>query len=243
VFQGLRPYVCTFKECPQASHLFKGRHEWYAHENEMHRREWYCNKCSEAFPSSANFRQHLETRHRHEKAQLDVMVDRGVRSIERDQKCVLCQEEHKPKQLRNHLGRHMEQIALFVLSGADDQDEEGGDEPDSDEDDDAETNLPSTANIPSKDVKRKPPSLGKRFLSTTQTYLKAGTGINFYDSKGLAPLHKAARTGDVKWANMLLDSGADISLETNDSSGVTALTLAPRTSMKALSDYCLRRMI
>ncbi|KAI5801072.1 hypothetical protein FPQ18DRAFT_65659 [Pyronema domesticum] len=42
VFGDIRPYVCTYKECPQASHLFERRHDWFHHERDIHRREWIC---------------------------------------------------------------------------------------------------------------------------------------------------------------------------------------------------------
>jgi hypothetical protein len=120
VFQDLRPYVCTFKDCSQGSHLFKGRHEWFAHETEMHRREWFCSKCKKSFPSREKFRDHLTKKQKNlisdsKNRKLDVMMDRGARAIEEKQKCPLCQDQYTPKQLRSHLGRHLEQIALFIL--------------------------------------------------------------------------------------------------------------------------------
>jgi uncharacterized C2H2 Zn-finger protein len=119
VFQDLRPYFCTFRDCSQESHMYEGRHEWFAHESEMHRREWFCRKCKKAFPSSEDFREHLLKQHKHlmsdSKEHLEALIARGGRAIEEKQKCPLCREEHAPKQLRSHLGRHLEQISLFIL--------------------------------------------------------------------------------------------------------------------------------
>lgn len=59
VFQDLRPYVCTFKDCAEASKLFTSRHEWFSHEAGVHRLEWFCHVCSQTSPSAADFRNHL----------------------------------------------------------------------------------------------------------------------------------------------------------------------------------------
>jgi hypothetical protein len=144
VFQDLRPYVCTFKDCTQGAHLYEGRHEWFAHEREMHRREWFCSKCKKSFASKEKFRDHLTKKHKNlisdsKNYKLDVMIDRGARAIEEKQKCPLCQEKYAPKQLRSHLGRHLEQIALFILPESSEENEDSGSDPGSDDDyDDSE---------------------------------------------------------------------------------------------------------
>jgi hypothetical protein len=61
------------------------------------------------------------------------MVDQNERAIESEQLCPLCGEKFQPKHLQKHLGRHMEQIALFVVPGSfeeevDDNEDEGEDE-------------------------------------------------------------------------------------------------------------------
>jgi hypothetical protein len=64
VFRDIRPYVCTFKGCSQATHLFERRHDWFYHERDVHRREWVCSCCHRAktFGSKASFRTHLNKR-------------------------------------------------------------------------------------------------------------------------------------------------------------------------------------
>ncbi|KAI5816702.1 hypothetical protein BZA77DRAFT_311673 [Pyronema omphalodes] len=124
VFEDLRPYVCTFKDCTTASHLFSNRHDWFNHENDTHRREWFCNKCTEAFTSADNFRVHLKSNHAeiisHDQdpdQQLDIYIDRAERPIQSEQPCPLCDKKLNPRQLQSHLGRHMQQISLFSLPG------------------------------------------------------------------------------------------------------------------------------
>ncbi|KAF8244139.1 hypothetical protein K440DRAFT_25588 [Wilcoxina mikolae CBS 423.85] len=122
VYKDLRPYVCTFADCPRSDHLFDTRQEWFEHENVTHRREWFCNACKESYPQAAIFRHHIETKHQDEfiKSQLDVVVKRGERTAEPGQSCPLCEESNLSRRARafeKHVGRHMRQIALFVLPG------------------------------------------------------------------------------------------------------------------------------
>ncbi|KAF8252527.1 hypothetical protein K440DRAFT_536018, partial [Wilcoxina mikolae CBS 423.85] len=117
VTRDLRPYICTFSNCSRPNHLFGSRQEWFLHEVEHHRREWFCKLCSEAFPSRSGFEQHIDSRHPGLVAvdQRDSLIDRCRRPIERAQSCALCGEELPLLRLRRHLGKHLLQVALFVL--------------------------------------------------------------------------------------------------------------------------------
>ncbi|KAF8249120.1 hypothetical protein K440DRAFT_599255, partial [Wilcoxina mikolae CBS 423.85] len=124
VFRDLRPYVCTFRDCQRSEHLFESRHDWFEHERTMHRREWFCSACQELFPTSAAFQNHLSQSHA---GQLDpqVVVDRSERAIESKQRCNLCGHDNlSPHLLQRHIGRHMQQISLFVVPGSGMDDEE-----------------------------------------------------------------------------------------------------------------------
>lgn len=63
--------------------------------------------------------------------------------MEEKQKCRLCNEDHKPKQPMRHLGRHLEQITLFILLGAVEYQVGEEEESDSDDNGDDETCLPN----------------------------------------------------------------------------------------------------
>ncbi|KAI5816525.1 hypothetical protein BZA77DRAFT_353761 [Pyronema omphalodes] len=130
VFRDIRPYVCTFRNCSQASRLYSSRHEWFHHECEFHRREWPCEHCDEVSSSSQAFKDHITKRHRHllDIESIAVMVDRSERVVESSQPCPLCPETLTPKRLQRHLGKHMQQIALFVLPGSLQEDEEDDDD-------------------------------------------------------------------------------------------------------------------
>ncbi|KAI5810634.1 hypothetical protein BZA77DRAFT_347640 [Pyronema omphalodes] len=130
VFRDIRPYVCTFRNCSQASRLYSSRHEWFHHECEFHRLEWRCEYCDEVSSSSQAFKNHITKRHRHllDIESIAVLVDRSERVVESSQPCPLCPETHTPKRLQRHLGKHMQQIALFVLPGSLQEDEEDDDD-------------------------------------------------------------------------------------------------------------------
>jgi ankyrin repeat protein len=206
----------------------------------MSRREWFCSKCKKAFPSSDTFREHLFKKHKHlisdPKEQLEVLLARGARAMEGKQKCPLCQEEYVPKQLRSHLGRHLEQIALFILPEASEENEDSGSDHDSDD-----GNI-STAS--DSDTKSKASSLRRRFqwqLSATEYFFKTGTRINAFDGEGYTLIHKAAKAGDVKRATFLLESGCDPMATTKDSYKMQPLHLAARNGHAEVVSVLLKQ--
>lgn len=62
------------------------------------------------------------------------MAKRQERPVESSQKFPLCQEEHELRKLRSHIGRHIEQIALFLIPGSVVADEEKEEEEEEEED-------------------------------------------------------------------------------------------------------------
>ena len=149
VFHDLKPYVCTFKECNLR--MFRSRNEWFAHEIQAHRREWSCARCQvSSFSAKANFESHLKTVHSLllTGSELEAVVLQSEEPVDRisSTACHLCDDWQssilnlnkdsvrtflndgknvKPygtlKQFRRHLGRHMEQLALFALPMHDDE--------------------------------------------------------------------------------------------------------------------------
>ncbi|TEY71628.1 hypothetical protein BOTCAL_0089g00070 [Botryotinia calthae] len=143
VFRDLRPYVCTFQECDLR--MFRSRNEWFAHEVQNHRREWVCQQCQHApFSSSSAYEVHLNSTHQVEVkgSQLKALLLQSEEPVDKlsSTACRLCDQwetiiedkklnskqlllhEGQPSQLygtrgqfRRHLGRHMEQLALFAL--------------------------------------------------------------------------------------------------------------------------------
>ena len=135
VFTDLRPYVCTFEECDLK--LFADRHTWFNHELECHRLEWSCRFCSHPpFKSETKFSAHMRNHHTHfsSSAHLPALIRASRQSVDRipAAACPLCHWDATlrdlnthiaseetlvvtQEQFRKHLGRHMEQLALFAL--------------------------------------------------------------------------------------------------------------------------------
>ncbi|RDL39878.1 uncharacterized protein BP5553_04218 [Venustampulla echinocandica] len=165
VFWDLKPYVCTFQEC--ATRMFRSRNEWFTHELQCHRREWVCQFCQhDAFPTAEMFSKHVVSKHPAILAgsKIEAVILQSEEPIARIpvNACPLCNEWEThlcdskqdskrlllndgeivepygtPKQFRRHLGRHMEQLALFALpvKGSDELENESLDEQEEDDTD------------------------------------------------------------------------------------------------------------
>ncbi|KAF8544190.1 hypothetical protein BDD12DRAFT_648095, partial [Trichophaea hybrida] len=141
VYQDIRPYVCTFEDCTISDHLFKTRHQWFNHEMDEHRREWFCNAsgCQKVFEFRDQFENHVTRCHSEMFAQnrINGVIDQCERPINSEQSCPLCSLGVSISRLRSHLGHHLQQVALFVLRGSSDGDidiNENGEEDEEDED-------------------------------------------------------------------------------------------------------------
>ncbi|KAI4112737.1 MAG: hypothetical protein LQ345_006153 [Seirophora villosa] len=134
VFADLAAYVCTQDHCSHP--LFESREQWFNHELEEHRRQWICTSCQQYFPSIDPFKDHMCTEHHGSFTpnQLEALATRAARPMHRilASACPLCDypavnrgklnahPDEDPitvpiRTFRNHLGRHLEQLALFVL--------------------------------------------------------------------------------------------------------------------------------
>jgi len=137
VFRDLKSYVCTFVDCD--AELFSSQHEWFLHENQKHRREWTCHFCKHRpFRASSALKNHILAKHSKNgpKDELPDIVANSEEPINRPaaSDCPLCDDWEKSfaqsqhgdlSKLRKHLGRHMEQLALFALPRAEpDEDNE-----------------------------------------------------------------------------------------------------------------------
>ncbi|KAH9207935.1 hypothetical protein DL95DRAFT_527644 [Leptodontidium sp. 2 PMI_412] len=150
VFRDLKPYVCTFADCD--SDLFSSQHDWFLHEIQKHRREWACQSCQRPpFQSSSALRNHLLSKHTKiaPKEELPDIVAQCEEPINRPTAtdCPLCDDWEKSfaksqygglSKLRKHLGRHMEQLALFALPRVEPDDNRSDGEGESDEEEEAE---------------------------------------------------------------------------------------------------------
>ncbi|KAF8421821.1 ankyrin repeat-containing domain protein [Tirmania nivea] len=142
VYSDLGPYVCTQPGCSHPP--FDSTHQWFNHELEVHRLQWFCGSCSAVLSSAKSFQKHMRQEHPNllfatSCGELQALTDRAERPIQRipATECPLCDYDEILKQrrrgselgiaannepitlrlktFRRHLGRHLEQLALFVL--------------------------------------------------------------------------------------------------------------------------------
>ncbi|WXC63376.1 hypothetical protein SNK03_009198 [Fusarium graminearum] len=123
VLLDLQPYVCTFQDCDMFDHMFESRQAWFTHELELHRANWSCNTCPSepgmdsphlTFGNKDAFMSHMSSVHQLSKPRLNNLTGAFRHpSSKVDGYCCLC-GKHVQK-LELHLGRHMEDVALFAL--------------------------------------------------------------------------------------------------------------------------------
>jgi hypothetical protein len=126
VYSDLRPYICTFGGCVKENQLYDSFTEWSAHERQFHRREWFCTRCPYTSAEKANFIHHLDDKHADtSKEQRQDMANQS-RPSTLAQKCPLCPRSpiSSSSRFQQHLARHLQQLALFVLPRREPDDEE-----------------------------------------------------------------------------------------------------------------------
>ncbi|KLO83340.1 Uncharacterized protein LW93_15010 [Fusarium fujikuroi] len=127
VFGDLRPYTCLFSRCAESNTDFDRRHRWQLHVSQYHWRTWSCPfNCGSTFQSGVELRDHI--RHKHlpnaSDEHLSTVVARGEVSVSSDvtQECPLCRRAISGlKSYIKHVGRHLEQLALFALPSIGDE--------------------------------------------------------------------------------------------------------------------------
>ena len=116
VLRDLQPYVCTFLDCPKADVLYNSRREWFDHEVQLHRGGWYCDPCSETFSQKALFQEHIKVRHSEQVTTGNFeAVIRCEGRVVTNMGCPLCGIKFNFQTLEQHLGLHLQEVALFAL--------------------------------------------------------------------------------------------------------------------------------
>ena len=130
VFKDLRPYVCTFAECTTPNEMFLTRREWFAHELKFHRKEWNCNDCNSAFATEKDILDHLHQNHPDacNAVLLPIILTGCSRVPTLDQQCLLCAGTFPASKIKNHVARHLQQLALYSLPRREDLEEVTGDD-------------------------------------------------------------------------------------------------------------------
>lgn len=146
VLSDLRPYVCTFENCDIK--LFSNRQDWFDHEVQCHRSRWGCQFCSHTpFLTLDSFQAHFKKSHGKgfSQDQIEAVCQASQFSVDHMEAldCPFCLDwdaqlrslnphvtaDEKivvtPNQFRRHVGGHMQQLALFAISRAHLEQEEG----------------------------------------------------------------------------------------------------------------------
>ena len=125
VFADLEPYLCTFPNCRFELVQFATRAAWADHEFSCHRFEtrWRCLECGSEEKSSQDWDRHIQG-HRLALTGPELLVSRKKAQISRarpieTEECLLCRDT--PAQSRpafiEHVGCHLEEMALISLPG------------------------------------------------------------------------------------------------------------------------------
>jgi len=133
VFADLKPYICTYENCPSALVTFPDRKSWAQHEFSCHRSDviFKCDDCDRELTNEAAFSAHVEEYHVAKPSNTQLLaLAAAAREIRHhpanEQLCPLClqngwQDERK---FITHVARHMEDIALGAVPRNDDTDTE-----------------------------------------------------------------------------------------------------------------------
>lgn len=133
VYKDLQPYMCTSENCATPHEMYEGRRQWFNHELQKHRRSWRCHgHCNQPLTSedalAKHVRKHLSGQY--SDAQISVLVEMwaGQTDMHAESPCPLCRERVAgAMQLQKHLGRHLEEIALFALPSEETESDEDSD--------------------------------------------------------------------------------------------------------------------
>jgi len=108
--------------------MYAARRDWVFHELQTHLRQWKCRFCDhEAFQREQGLAEHLSTQHgdRIKATQLPAMIRISESKLKENtiQECAFCHIHHPVVARLDHMAGHMEQLALFALPTADEDDE------------------------------------------------------------------------------------------------------------------------
>ena len=135
VFMDLEPYMCTWDDCIRADITFPTREAWFRHELDNHRvpKVWSCQSCKKEFTKSEELEGHLKEKHDstlkpEELSLMALMCERHSQKPLIDEPCTLCGTHcANADVLKDHVGEHMEQLALTSISSDDGLDEDDSD--------------------------------------------------------------------------------------------------------------------
>ena len=125
----IRPYVCTYADCPAPDVLYDNRDEWLRHEQWTHRRVWRCPEHPQLeFTEQSSYKSHVKDGHaeRMENLLSPALVEAqkfAMKTIDRP--CPFCHAVFEDiTKMQEHVASHLETIALLSLPKLDDLDQD-----------------------------------------------------------------------------------------------------------------------
>ncbi|RPA73296.1 hypothetical protein BJ508DRAFT_53231 [Ascobolus immersus RN42] len=153
VLRDLQPYSCTSDSCPEGDKTFDSRKDWIEHEFSCHRQEtsrhWVCFDCGEMeFSDENSLAGHHSTNHRSLSDQATQYRFKPT-SLPSKTCCPFCNEtiSQTKTDVKLHIGRHMDEIALKALPQSFGEIDEEGDDADSNIEDGTRQTLESHFSI------------------------------------------------------------------------------------------------
>ncbi|KAF3941004.1 hypothetical protein ABW19_dt0210519 [Dactylella cylindrospora] len=143
VLSDIRPYFCTFPGCSSSTVRYKSKIEWMTHEVQSHRliSSWNCNftSCETKFGNESRLLDHLILEHDISNSSKtstirDLLNTSRVAELDTTlSSCRICKKElpNRVSRLASHIGRHLEDFALPILSQLDDREQGSAGEEDS----------------------------------------------------------------------------------------------------------------
>ena len=216
---------------------------WFEHELKKHRNEWSCPSCStKPFDSAQSYEVHLEGKHGPLLDGVDITTllktsEQAVSTI-KSTLCPFCNPSVEDEDLpldafsfKIHVGRHMQQLALFALPRVSDVGEDSWESDKAalimpDDLDDVQQDL-VVANTEPLDPPMHRAAYEGNGLGIVRM-LKAGINIDATGSTWGSVLGAAIAGGHPAVVKLLVESGADLQLpcKTSDEESTTALQAA-----------------
>ncbi|KAK0716630.1 hypothetical protein B0T21DRAFT_296735 [Apiosordaria backusii] len=136
VYGDLKPYTCLVEDCIAPERGFGRRHEWMEHVQQNHWHTYSCpfGSCNTPLKSMSECKAHFKTHQSSESTQsgeIEAYIKLAKRPLDITAgiPCPLCHETiTSAKQYQSHVGRHQEQLSLFALPSADNEDRSDDDQ-------------------------------------------------------------------------------------------------------------------
>ena len=110
----LRPYICTYRDCKDVDQQYDSFKHWCDHENNHHRIVRRCTEHPEdVFKSMESWREHIGTYHLQTSVATPIeVIETAFASNDSERACPICNQDAVSNE---HVGNHLQQIALFAL--------------------------------------------------------------------------------------------------------------------------------